>query len=323
MIQVDTLCHRIPDFIEKAGRAGVNRVFIGLENINPDNLAATNKRQNRITEYRAMLQAWKGIGAITYGGYIIGFPNDTPERVLRDIRIIQRELPLDLIEFFCLTPLPGSADHQRLHRDGVWMHPDMNRYDAEHVCTAHPLMEADEWQALYREAWHAFYTDEHVERIMRRAVASGGKSLKIMKFVLAFYGCQAFEGVHPLQGGIFRRRRRRERRSGMPIEHPLTFYARYGWEIVSKHIRFALLVARYLRLRHRVEGDPARFEYRDLALQPAEAADLDALELFNATESGAAAAEKARVSAARRLRRRGAGGLARGDEASLIARGAD
>ena len=34
--QVDTMAHKIRGFIEKAGRAGVNRVFIGLENINPD-----------------------------------------------------------------------------------------------------------------------------------------------------------------------------------------------------------------------------------------------------------------------------------------------
>src|SRR6202163_4834515 len=40
MIQVDTLCHKITNFVEKAKRAGVTRVFIGLENINPDNLAA-------------------------------------------------------------------------------------------------------------------------------------------------------------------------------------------------------------------------------------------------------------------------------------------
>src|SRR6266568_8738650 len=38
IIQVDTLCHKIPNFIEKARRAGVTRVFIGLENINPANL---------------------------------------------------------------------------------------------------------------------------------------------------------------------------------------------------------------------------------------------------------------------------------------------
>ena len=55
MIQVDTLCHKIPNFMEKAKRAGVT----GLENINPDNLAAAKKRQNKITEYRCSLERSK------------------------------------------------------------------------------------------------------------------------------------------------------------------------------------------------------------------------------------------------------------------------
>src|ERR1700682_5052551 len=114
MIQGDTLCHKIPNFVEKANRAGVTRVFIGLENINPDNLAAAKKRQNKITEYRKMLLAWKAQGIITLAGYILGFPADTPETIRRDIAIIQKELPLDILEFFCLTPLPGSEDHQGL-----------------------------------------------------------------------------------------------------------------------------------------------------------------------------------------------------------------
>ena len=110
-IQVDTLCHKIPNFIEKATRAGAGRVFIGLENINPDNLIGAKKRQNKITEYRAMLQKWRDHGALTCAGYILGFPADTKESILRDIEIIKRELPLDLLEFFFLTPLPGSEDH--------------------------------------------------------------------------------------------------------------------------------------------------------------------------------------------------------------------
>ena len=65
IIQVDTLCHRIPDFIEKAARAGVKRVFIGLENINPESLLGAKKRQNKITEYREMLLAWKSVGCMT------------------------------------------------------------------------------------------------------------------------------------------------------------------------------------------------------------------------------------------------------------------
>ena len=112
-IQVDTLCHQIPNFIQKAKLAGVSRVFIGLENINPDSLIGAKKRQNKITDYRAMLQAWKRLGIITYAGYIIGFPNDTKETVRRDIEIIKRELPVDILEFFYADPAPrlrGSPD---------------------------------------------------------------------------------------------------------------------------------------------------------------------------------------------------------------------
>ena len=73
-IQVDTLCHKIPNFIEKATKAGAKRIFIGLENINPENLITAKKRQNKITEYRVMLQKWRAHGALTFAGYILGFP---------------------------------------------------------------------------------------------------------------------------------------------------------------------------------------------------------------------------------------------------------
>src|SRR5437588_2368606 len=147
LVQVDTLCHKIPNFVEKAKRAGVTRVFIGLENINPDNLAAAKKRQNKITEYRTMLLAWKAQGVMTLAGYILGFPADTPETIRRDIGIIQKELPLDILEFFCLTPLPGSEDHQLLWTKGIAMDADLNKYDTEHACTAHSRMSMADWEA--------------------------------------------------------------------------------------------------------------------------------------------------------------------------------
>ena len=140
MIQVDTLCHKIPNFIEKSRRAGVTRVFIGLENINPANLIAAKKRQNKITEYRKMLLEWKRVGIMTFAGYILGFPNDTPESIRHDLEIIKKELPLDALEFFVLTPLPGSEDHKVLYEKNVWMDPDMNKYELEHVVTGHAKM---------------------------------------------------------------------------------------------------------------------------------------------------------------------------------------
>jgi hypothetical protein len=62
------MCHKIPGFMEKSRRAGVTRVFIGMENINPDALKGAGKGQNRITEYRVMLQAWQQAGVTTCAG---------------------------------------------------------------------------------------------------------------------------------------------------------------------------------------------------------------------------------------------------------------
>ena len=169
IIQVDTMCHRLPHFIEKAGRAGVARVFIGLESINPDSLLSARKKQNKITEYRKMLLAWKHAGATVFAGYILGFPGDTPESIIRDIGIIQRELPIDLLEFHCLTPLPGSEDHKRLYSAGAYLDPDLNKYDLEHVTAAHSTMSREQWEKVYEDAWKTYYTPEHMKTVMRRA----------------------------------------------------------------------------------------------------------------------------------------------------------
>ena len=265
IIQVDTLCHRIPNFVEKAARAGCKRVFIGLENINPDNLLQAKKKQNRVHEYRQMFHAWRTQHVITYAGYILGFPNDTPERIARDIKTVQQELPVDLLEFFILTPLPGSADHKALDADGVWMDPDMNKYDLEHVTTGHSVMTAGEWQKVYRQAWDLYYSAAHIETIFRRAKASGIKPVRLLNHILQFYFTFLQENVHPLQGGYFRRKIRRHRRSGMPRENPLVFYPRRVYEVVETHTKLAGFYLRLHKIRRKVERDPHL--YTDPALE--------------------------------------------------------
>ena len=266
ILQVDTLCHRIPGFIEKAARAGCNAVFIGLENINPESLMGTKKRQNKIWEYREMLLAWRRQKVMTYAGYILGFPTDTPETIARDIEIIKKELPIDLLEFFYLTPLPGSEDHKKLYLREVPMDPDMNKYDLEHACTAHPKMSKNEWMGTYADAWARYYTDEHVETIMRRAVASGLNPAKILDAMTIFSGSARIERVHPLQFGLVRRKIRTQRRDGMPIVNPLVFYPWRVVDFLKVAVRWLHLVRRYRRMMARVIADPASSSYSDEAL---------------------------------------------------------
>lgn len=293
IIQVDTLCHQIPRFIEKACRAGVKRVFIGLENINPDNLIAAKKRQNRITEYRRMLQEWRAHGATTYAGYILGFPHDTKESILRDVEIIKRELPIELLEFYQLTPLPGSEDHRTLLGRGDWMDPDLNKYDLHHRVTHHPKMSDGEWDEAYREAWAAYYNDAHLETVIRRAAAnSKGRPRATMRVMLWFNLMFQIEHLHPLEGGIFRRKVRRDRRPDLPIEHPLVFYPKYAAETAAKAIRYAKMIRNAYRIYSRVMRDQNRSAYRDIAILPLEEDELEKLTMFTETSGGAAAVAK-------------------------------
>jgi len=181
---------------------------------------------------------------------------------------VQRELPVDLLEFFILTPLPGSADHKELHKAGVWMDTDMNKYDLEHVTTGHPVMTAGDWQAVYREAWDLYYSAAHIETIFRRAKASGIKPVRLLNHILQFYFTFIQENVHPLQGGYFRRKSRRQRRAGLPRESPFVFYLRRVREVVATHTKLAAFYLYLHRIRRRVERDPN--PYADPALTPIE-----------------------------------------------------
>ncbi len=296
IMQVDTMCHKIPNFVEKAARAGCKKVFIGLENINPESLKGASKGQNRITEYRKMLQAWKRAKVLTYAGYILGFPSDTPQSIERDIKIIQRELPIDIMEFFMLTPLPGSKDHQEMSLRGERMESDTNRYDAEHATADHPLMSAAEWEDIYRRAWHLYYTPAHIETLIKRAVAVGMRTKRVTSMVFYFSASHFFEHVHPLQGGIIRRKRRSQRRPGLPRVNALTFALRRAREVVSTYVPGLLYFWRLERLRRRIENDPETKNYTDLALNPVDDDEFgDELELYHATDSARAAANQAKL----------------------------
>ena len=303
LIQVDVLAHKIPGFIEKAKKAGCKQVFVGLESINPDNLKEMKKNQNKITEYRRMFQAWRAQQVVTYAGFIMGLPNDTPETVKRDLEIIQREIPVDVLEITILTPLPGSEDHKNLYTRGVWMDPDLNKYDLECVTFEHPRMSREALQQAYWDAWDHYYTLEHAETLMRRALADGIKPVRLWQNLLQIYGAMRYERVHPQQCGYFRRRVRAQRRPELPRENALTFYPRELARTLRNYAGIGAYAWKLHRLRRRIEKDPEAKRYSDLALTPVfDHGEDEELEMFHLTQAAEAAVAKAKAEAEARER---------------------
>jgi hypothetical protein len=270
-VQVDTMAYKIPRFIEKLYAAGGYQIFIGLENINSDNLEASKKRQNRIEEYREMVLAWKKFPTILTCGYIIGFPNDTKESILHDVEVLKRDLAIDNIYLNYLTPLPGSEDHKKLYEAGVWMDPDMNKYHLSSRVSHHPRMSDADWEWAYNEFHARYYTFEHMETILRRMVALGsGRKIATINRLVAYRESVRAENVSMVESGFLRLRRRRQRRSGMPLENPLAFYPWHWWRTLRSAAVHASTLLRLKAIMRRIERDPGRFAWRDAAITPVE-----------------------------------------------------
>lgn len=244
-IQIDTQAHRIPDFVRLAAEAGCLRAYIGVETLNVANLGAAGKPQNRnLDRVKEGVMAWKRAGVLTICSYIVGFPEDTPESVRHDMEYLKRELPFDLFYVYMLTPLPGSEDHKRAVAAGVALDADLNRYDAQHAVMDHPVMSAEEWTRLYHDMVDWYYTPEHIQTLFSRAMAHGISTKDLFVFIAAIYGSYKIQGLHPLEGGVIRRKNRHVRRPGLPVEPAWRFYPRRVRDVALAMARYCGLYAR-------------------------------------------------------------------------------
>lgn len=224
MMQVDVLSHKTKGFIEKARRAGCSNVFIGMESINDDNLKVAGKRQNKVADYRALIDAYREAEIATHVGFIIGFPFDTAESLERDLDRLVNEVQVDMASFFILTPLPGSRDHLEMHNSGAYMDPDFNKYDSVHATMEFPNF-PDEESLLrqYWKAWEDFYSFEHMSRVLSRAPHRTYWNL--FRNFLWYKYAAVVERRHPMMTGFLRLKGRTALRPGIA---PLPFLAYYS-----------------------------------------------------------------------------------------------
>jgi len=152
-----------------------------------------------------------------------------------------------------------------------------------------------EFDQVYKEAWRAYYTPEHIETVTRRHGAIPGRNpAEVAKFMTMFKIVFEAEGVHPLEGGAVRMKYRRDRRHGMPIEPVGLFHLKLAANFWWKLKIYGRLVWQGWRIGRMVKNDPKRLEYTDLALEPVLDDEMDKLSLFADTAGGGAAVNKKR-----------------------------
>ena len=151
---------------------------------------------------------------------------------------------------------------------GIAMDPDLNKYDLEHACTAHPQMTKAEWEAIYRDAWSLYYTPEHAATLLRRAAVTGVRLTSLVKLLVRFAIAAHVEKVHPLQDGILRMKHPSERRPGLAPVSPWVFWPNFIWETLGKQAIAIGTLVKLLRVMRAIKRDPNASHYTDQALTP-------------------------------------------------------
>jgi len=158
--QISANLLRDEELVDLIAASGGKWVFIGMESIDPENMADVNKNFSKPSEYGAVLErlASRNIFAIT--SFIFGMDNDTKgvsERTLAQIESWPPGLPV----FGQLTPFPSTPLYNRLEKAGRLDRPKHWLDFAPFVMAHAPLkMTIAEANAETRDAWARSYSPE-------------------------------------------------------------------------------------------------------------------------------------------------------------------
>ena len=156
--QISANLLRDEELVDLIAESGGKWVFIGMESIDPANMADVNKNFSKPGEYKAVLErlARRNIYAIT--SFIFGMDNDTlgvADRTLKEIQSWPPGLPV----FGQLTPFPATPLYDRLLNAGRLIRPKHWLDFAPFVMAHDPLkMTIAEARAETEHAWLSSYS---------------------------------------------------------------------------------------------------------------------------------------------------------------------
>jgi radical SAM superfamily enzyme YgiQ (UPF0313 family) len=160
--QISANLLRDEELVDLIAQAGGKWIFIGMESIDPANLASVNKGFNKPGEYAVVLDrlAQRNVYAIT--SFIFGMDNDSTgvaDRTLQAIRTWPPGLPI----FGLLTPLPATPLYKRLEAAGRLTRPKHWQEFIPFAMAHTPLkMTVEEAHDEVRIGWEKSYSPEAI-----------------------------------------------------------------------------------------------------------------------------------------------------------------
>jgi radical SAM superfamily enzyme YgiQ (UPF0313 family) len=186
------------ELLDLIAASGGKWIFIGMESLDPANLASVNKSFNKPADYARVLNALASRHIYAITSFIFGLDNDTTgvaERTLAEIRAWPPGLPV----FGQITPFPATPLYDRLQKEGRLTRPKHWLEFAPFQMAHTPLkISVAGVQDEVRYAWANSYSPEAIERAIE-SIDDEPAAYKISHLMSRFF----FRGIYFPQKGAW------------------------------------------------------------------------------------------------------------------------
>jgi radical SAM superfamily enzyme YgiQ (UPF0313 family) len=151
------------DLIEKAAESGLRSLFVGFETFSPENLRASNKKQNLARDYAAVARRLSDLGIMINGSFVFGMDEDCEDVFDRTVEWAVGN-GITTATFHIQTPYPGTRLHAALAAQGRITSRNWDLYDTRHVVYRPARLSAEALKAGYDRAYRDFYGWANIAR---------------------------------------------------------------------------------------------------------------------------------------------------------------
>lgn len=121
------------ELLKLAARSGCVSVFLGIESVNPINIASINKKAvNRVDSYIDAIRKIHDAGIEIIGSFIVGLDDDD-DRVFEDIYHFVAKTKIEVPLVGILTPFPGTDIYYQFVKQGRLIDFNWNKFNLAHT----------------------------------------------------------------------------------------------------------------------------------------------------------------------------------------------
>jgi radical SAM superfamily enzyme YgiQ (UPF0313 family) len=200
---IDTIT---PESARLMGKSGCRYLYIGLESLAQESLAGSNKKHNKVSEYKQRLKYLHDNNVMVMSIFLLGLDGDTLDYARR-LPDLVHEIGVDLPVFSFAAPIEGTPFHRDLQAAGRLLPGDiLGGMDGMHLVYKPLHANAEELEMALFDCMRRAYSPMRIAQRVARRINTGFWGAIANAAANAFYA--------PFQRSLARAGRERVMRRG-------------------------------------------------------------------------------------------------------------